>query len=173
VGAHRAEAPGMNGWGVLLWSFVAALVLIVIGIFATLVAQQRIDLFPVAEETVAPAPEETGVVDMTYSVLILNATPEEGLDAQVRESLINAQWPDELISYGDAGTQDFAETTVYYVADDEREAALGLADLIGGALVDQSDVYADPNDPEQKQLVVVVGLDRSSAQPDPAETPAQ
>ena len=163
----------MNGWIVLLWSFVAALVLIVAGIFVALVMMGRISLFPAAEESIAPVPEETGIVDTSYSVLILNATPEEGLDAQIRESLINAQWPDELISSGDAGTQDFAETTVYYVSDDEREVALGLADLIGGAEVDQSDSYADPNNPEQKQLVVVVGLDRSSTQPESTQTPAE
>ena len=163
----------MNGWIVLLWSVVAALVLIVAGIFVALVMMGRITLFPVAEDSAAPLPEETGVVDTSYSVLILNATAEEGLEEQVRETLINAQWPDELISYGPAGQQDFAETTVYYVADDEREAALGLADLIGGALVDQSDIYADPNDPEQKQLVVVIGLDRSSTQPGSTQTPAE
>lgn len=163
----------MNGLIVLLWSVVAALVLIVAGIFVALVMMGRITLFPVAEDSVAPLPEETGVVDTTYSILILNATAEEGLEEQVRETLINEQWPDELISYGPAGQQDFAETTVYYVGDDEREAALGLADLIGGALVDQSDIYADPDDPEQKQLVVVIGLDRSSAQPESTQTPAE
>lgn len=163
----------MNGWIVLLWSFVAALVLIVVGIFVALLMMGRIALFPAAEETIAPTPEPTGVVDTTYSVLILNATPEDGLDAQLRESLINEQWPADLISYGTAGQQDFAETTVYHVAEADELAAIGLADLIGGAHVEQSDFYADPNNPEQKQLVVVIGLDRSSAEPEPGETPAE
>jgi hypothetical protein len=173
VGAHRAEAPGMNGWLVLLWAFVSALVLIVAGIFVALLMMGRITLFPAPEATVEPTPEATGVVDMTYSVWILNATPEEGLDAQMRETLINAQWPNALISYGAASQQDFAETTVYYDTADAELAAIGLADLIGGAHVEQSDVYADPSNPEQKQLVIVIGLDRSSIQPEPAETPAE
>lgn len=163
----------MNGWLVLLWSFVSALVLIVLGIFVALLMMGRITLFPTPEATIEPAPEVTGVVDTTYSVLILNATPEEGLDAQMRETLINAQWPNDLISYGSASQQDFAETTVYYDAPEAELAAIGLADLIGGAHVEQSDVYADASDPEQKQLVIVIGLDRSSVQPEPAETPVE
>ncbi|WP_228479908.1 LytR C-terminal domain-containing protein [Microbacterium abyssi] len=165
VGAHRAEQPGMNGWVVLLWSFVAALVLIVVGIFVALVMMGRITLFPAAEEVITPAPVQTGVVDTSYSVLVLNATPEEGLDVQLRDTLINAQWPAELINYGDAGSQNFADTTVYYVSDADQDAALGLANLIGGAQVEQSDFYADPNAPEQKQLVVIIGLDRVTAAP--------
>jgi hypothetical protein len=163
----------MNGWLVLLWAFVSALVLIVAGIFVALLMMGRITLFPASEATVEPTPEATGVVDMSYSVWILNATPEEGLDVQMRETLINAQWPNALISYGAASQQDFAETTVYYDAADAELAAIGLADLIGGAHVEQSDVYADPSNPEQKQLVIVIGLDRSSIQPEPAETPAE
>ena len=163
----------MNGWVVLLWSFVAALVLIVAGIFVALVMMGRITLFPAAEEEIVPTPEPTGVVDTSYSVLVLNATTTEGLDAQMRETLINAQWPDDLISYSDAGSQDFAETTVYYVAEADELAAIGLADLIGGASVEQSDFYADPGDPEQKQLVIVIGADRVDAEPAPEETPAE
>lgn len=163
----------MNGWVVLLWSFVTALVLIVVGIFVALMMMGRITLFPSAEPTIEPAPEQTGVVDTSYSVLVLNATPESGLEAQLRETLINEQWPDDLISYGAAGTQDFADTTVYYVSEADELAAIGLADLIGGAQIEQSDYYADPNDPEQRQLVVVIGLDRSSIEPESEQTPAE
>lgn len=152
----------MNGWIVLLWWFVAMLVLVVGGIFVSLVVLGRIELFPAGEETIEPASEPAGIVDTTYSVLVLNATPEEGLEEQVRETLIDAQWPDDLISYGPAGQQDFAETTVYHVSEADELAAIGLADVVGGAQVELSDFYADPNNPDQKQLVVVVGLDRSS-----------
>ncbi|MGM7699667.1 LytR C-terminal domain-containing protein [Microbacterium sp. A84] len=173
VGAHRAEAPGMNGWVVLLWSFVAALVIIVVGIFVALMLMGRITLFPGANSTGAPAPEVAGVVDTSYSVLVLNATPESGLDVQLRDTLLNNGWPADSVSYGEAGQQDFAETTVYYVAEADQLAAIGLADVIGGAQVSESDFYADPNDPEQKQLVVVIGLDRSSVEPESVETPAE
>ncbi|WP_298038788.1 LytR C-terminal domain-containing protein [uncultured Microbacterium sp.] len=165
VGAHRAEAPGMNGWVVLLWSVVAALVIVVVGIFVSLVLMGRIVLSPEVEPTVAPAPQETGVVDTSYSVLVLNATSEEGLEVQLRDTVINGGWPAEDVSSGSTGAEDFPETTVYYVSEDDALAALGLAELIGGARIEQSDFYADPNDPELKQLVIVVGLDRASSAP--------
>ncbi len=78
----------MNGWVVLLWSFVAALVLIVVGIFVALVLMGRINLFPAAEPTIAPTPEVTGVVDPTYSVLVLNASGQDDLDAQMRDTIV-------------------------------------------------------------------------------------
>lgn len=163
----------MNGWVVLLWSFVAALVLIVIGIFVALVMMDRITLFPAADPTAVPTPEDTGIVDTTYSVLVLNATPEDDLDVQLRDTIINNGWNADSVVYGAAGTQDFAETTVYYVAEADEEAAIGLAGVIGGAHVEESDFYANPDDPEQKQLVVVIGLDRSTTASDPTEAPAQ
>ncbi|WP_306453245.1 LytR C-terminal domain-containing protein [Microbacterium sp. SZ1] len=172
VGAHRAEAPGMNGWIVLLWSFVAALVLIIGGIFGSLVVMGRISLFPEAVPTATPTPEETGVVDTTYSVLILNATADEGLDDQMRDTLINSGWSADVVFASDSTSQDFSTTTVYYVADEDELAAIGLAGVIGGADVQQSDFYADMNDTEQKQLTVVIGLDRSSNPPAATETPA-
>lgn len=173
VGAHRAEAPGMNGWIVLLWSFVAALVLIVAGVLVSLVFMGRINLFPEAVPTIEPSPERTGVVDTTYSVLVLNATPEEGLDVQLRDTLLNNGWSAGSVVYGDAGAQDFADTTVYYVSEADEPAAFGLAELIGGAETEQSDFYADPSNPEQKQLVVVIGLDRATTVPEPQETPSE
>ncbi|WP_308211579.1 LytR C-terminal domain-containing protein [Microbacterium hydrocarbonoxydans] len=172
VGAHRAEAPGMNGWIVLLWSFVAALVLIIGGIFGSLVVMGRISLFPDAVPTATPTPEETGVVDTTYSVLILNATADEGLDDQMRDTLINNGWSADVVFASDSTSQDFSTTTVYYVADEDELAAIGLAGVIGGADVQQSDFYADMNDTDQKQLTVVIGLDRSSNPPAATESPA-
>lgn len=163
----------MNGWVVLLWSFVAALVLIVIGIFVALMLMGRITLFPEAEPSIAPTPEVTGVVDTTYSVWVLNATAEEGLDVDLRDTIINNGWAAESVNNGPAGSQDVADTTVYYVAEADELAAIGLADVIGGAEVVQDDFYADPNDPEQKQLVVVIGADRSTVASDPADTPAE
>ncbi|MFT4157596.1 MAG: LytR C-terminal domain-containing protein [Microbacterium sp.] len=173
VGAHRAEAPGMNGWVVLLWSFVAALVLIIGGIFGSLVFMGRITLFPEAVPTATPTPVETGIVDTSYSVMILNATPEEDLGTQVRATLIDSGWPADIVYASDSTSDDFSTTTVYYVDDADELAAIGLANLIGGADVEQSDFYADQNTTEFKQLTIVVGLDRSTAAPaETEETPA-
>lgn len=163
----------MNGWVVLLWSFVATLVLIIGGIFGSLVVMGRITLFPEAVPTATPTPVETGVVDVTYSVMILNASPDAGLDEQMRDTLINSGWAADVVFASDSASQDFSTTTVYYIADEDELAAIGLANLIGGAAVEQSDFYADLNDTGAKQLTVVIGVDRSSAAPaTPAETPA-
>ncbi len=160
----------MNGWVVLLWSFVSALILIIAGIFGSLVVMDRISLFPEAAPTAVPTPVETGVVDTTYAVTVLNATPEEGLDAQVRDTLTNAGFGTVYAS--DSGSQDFAETTVYYVEDADRPAALGVADLLGGAAVAQDDFYAGLNE-GQKQVTVVIGLDRTTTGGESeGETPA-
>ncbi|WP_243408937.1 MULTISPECIES: LytR C-terminal domain-containing protein [unclassified Microbacterium] len=173
VGAHRAETPGMNGWVVLLWSFVAALVLIIAGIFGSLVVMGRISLFPETAPSSVPTPEETGVVDTTISVMILNATPEEGLDTQMRDLLINSGWLADSVYASDSASVDFETTTVYYVAEEDELAAIGLARVIGGAEVQQSDFYAALNDTGAKQITVVIGLDRSTTVPEtPAETPA-
>lgn len=169
VGAHRAENPRMNRWAVLLWSVVAVLVLAIGGIFASMVIMGKVTLFPEAVPTIEPTPERTGVVDTSYTVLVLNATPEQGLDVDVRDTLLNNGWTAGAVFAGPAGSQDFPETTVYFVHAEDEEAAIGLARLIGGAAVAQSDVNADPSDPGQRQLTVVIGLDRAPA---PAATPA-
>ncbi|UJP10447.1 LytR C-terminal domain-containing protein [Microbacterium sp. KUDC0406] len=172
VGAHRAEAPGMNGWVVLLWSAAAVLVLVVLGIFGSLLAMGRISFggdTPPSQVATA-APEETGVVDTSYAVLILNATSDGSLDGQVRDQLIKAGWDGTSISSSDASTSDFPTTTVYYVEDADEAAAIGLAGAIGGAEVQKSDVYKDLNDSGGKQLTVVIGTDRSTKAP---ETPAE
>ncbi|MBO9626791.1 MAG: LytR C-terminal domain-containing protein [Microbacterium sp.] len=155
----------MNGWVVLLWSFVAALVLIIAGIFGSLVVMGRITLFPDSGPTTAPTPVETGVVDTTYSVMVLNATPDEGLDAQMRDELLNAGWAADSVFASDSASKDFTTTTVYYVGDEDELAAIGLARLIGGADVQQNDFYASQNTTDGKQLVVVIGLDRSASAP--------
>lgn len=163
----------MNGWVVLLWSFVAALVLIIAGIFGALVVMDRISLFPDAAPSAAPTPEDTGIVDTSYSVMILNATPDEGLDAQMRDTLINEGWAAGNVYASDSGSQDFETTTVFYVDDADEEAAVGLARVIGGAAVSQSDYYASLNDTGAKQLTIVIGLDRSASAPEtPADDPA-
>lgn len=163
----------MNGWVVLLWSFVAALVLIIAGIFGSLVVMGRISLFPETAPSSVPTPEETGVVDTTISVMILNATPEEGLDTQMRDLLINSGWLADSVYASDSASVDFETTTVYYVAEEDELAAIGLARVIGGAEVQQSDFYAALNDTGAKQITVVIGLDRSTTVPEtPAEAPA-
>ncbi|AZC14504.1 MULTISPECIES: LytR C-terminal domain-containing protein [unclassified Microbacterium] len=179
VGAHRAENPRMRPGVVLLWASLATIVLIVVGIFGTLLTSGRIQLAPDAEPTASPQPTVEPVIDTSYSVQVLNATPEQGLATQVKDEIVAAGWSADAVSASGAGTTDFAETTVYYAFPGDQAAAAGLADLVlGGARIEQTDVYQladDPNTPEDEsqalQLTVVIGLDRTTDAP-AEETPA-
>lgn len=160
----------MRGWVVLLWAALATIVLIAVGIFGTLLASGRIELFPTPEPTVAPTPEVTPVIDTSYQVVILNATPEQGLATQMKDVVVAAGWPDGSVLPSDASTDDFADTTVYYLTPADEAAAAGLAGVIGGARIEQSEVY-QPASPDTKQLTIVIGLDRTAAGATPTPTP--
>ncbi|WP_043361458.1 LytR C-terminal domain-containing protein [Microbacterium testaceum] len=178
VGAHRAENPHLRGWVVFLWAAVATVVLIVVGIFGTLVVSGRISFGSEPVPTPTIAPTTPSVIDTSYSVVVLNGTSDEGLAGNLRDQIIAAGWSADTVQTGDSDTTDFASTTVYYLRTDDEQAARGLADAIGGAEVAQSDFLQptdDPNTPDDesadKRLIVVIGLDRAAAQPTAAPTP--
>ena len=132
----------MRGGVVFFWAALATVILIAVGIFAMFVVSGRIVLFP------EPTPEPT----------------------QLKDQLIAAGWVPDTVLAGQAGTDDFPETTVYYATDADYAAALGLANVIGGAAVAQSDIYQPTDDPATevdegatKQLTIVIGLDRTAA----------
>lgn len=160
----------MRGWVVLLWAALATVVLIAVGIFGTLIASGRIQFAPEPTPTVTPVPQVTPIIDTSYQVQILNATPEDGLATQLKDVIVAAGWPDESVLASGAGSQDFPVTTVFYVGADDEAAAAGLAEVIGGAAIEQSEAYA-PVDPAVKQLTVVIGLDRTAGGASPAPTP--
>ncbi|GAA3644363.1 hypothetical protein GCM10022200_30560 [Microbacterium awajiense] len=160
----------MHGWVVLLWAALATVVLVVVGIFGTLLVSGRIELFPQPAPTATPAPEVTPVVDTSYGVLILNATPEVGLATQTKDVVVAAGWSADSVLAGEAGSDDFPQTTVYYLDPADESAAAGLAGVIGGALIEQSDVYQPAGDPDGTQLTIVIGLDRTEAGATPSPT---
>lgn len=171
VGAHRAENPRMRGWVVLLWSALATIILVVVGIFGTLLVSGRIELFPAPSPSeTAPSAEVTPVVDTSFQVVILNATPEQGLAIRMKDVVVAAGWPDGEVLPSDASTDDFPTTTVYYVAAEDEAAAAGLAEAIGGARIEQSEVYQSA-DADTKQLTIVIGLDRTAAGQSATPTP--
>lgn len=160
----------MRGWVVLLWAVLATIVLVAVGIFGTLIVTGRVVLFPTPTPSATPLPIVTPIVDTTYDVLVLNATPEQGLATRMKDVVIAAGWAEDTVLASEAGSTDFPETTIYYYLATDEAAAAGLAEVIGGANLEQSDVYQPADDPEAKQLTVVIGLDRT-ANP-PTETPA-
>ena len=160
----------MRGWVVLLWAALATVVLVAVGIFGTLLASGRIELIPAATPSATPAPAVTPAVDPTYDVMILNATPEQGLATQMKDVVVAAGWSDDKVTAGEAGSQDFPTTTVFYVDPADEAAAAGLAGVIGGAAIEQSEAYPATS-PDTPQLTVVIGLDRTAAGQTPAPTP--
>lgn len=160
VGAHRAENPRIRGWVVFLWALVATIVLVTVGIFGTLVASGRVTLFPTPTPSATPTPTVTPVLDTTYSVLVLNATGQSGLATQTKDVIVAAGWDPTKVLASEAGQDDFPVTTVYYPYPEAQSAAAGLADAIGGARIQLSDVYQPEGQPDAAQLAVVLGLDR-------------
>lgn len=160
VGAHRAEQPGINGPIALLWSAAVALVLIVIGIFVSMVLMGRIDLFGTAEPAAPQTPGVLAEIDTSYQVLILNATPETGVVAGVRQKLIDQGWAADALLGSDGSTTQFDKTTVFYVNKADEAAALGVAEILGGAATEQSDHYKSVDADGAAQLTVVIGMDR-------------
>jgi hypothetical protein len=171
IGAHRAENPRIRGGLVLLWAAIATIVLVALGVFGSMLATGRITLFPTPEPTVSVAPTADAVVDTSFTVTVLNATPQRGLAAAVRDEVIAAGWSADSVIDGDAGSEDFATTTVYYATAADEGAARGLAQAIGGADVQLNAAYQPVDDPNTtdvdesaiNQLVIVIGLDRTDA----------
>lgn len=173
VGAHRAENPRLRGWIVFLWAAIATLVLIIAGVFGTLVASGRISLGPDDAATPVPTAEATTpvVVDTSYSVVVLNGTADNGLAGDLRDRIVAAGWPGGSVETGDSDRTDFPQTTVFYLRDTDEPAAQGLAQTIGGAEVAQSDFLQPTDDPDTpddesavKRLIVVIGIDRAAGQ---------
>ncbi|MGV9194628.1 LytR C-terminal domain-containing protein [Microbacterium sp. MC2] len=170
IGVHRAENPRLRVGVIIMWSAIATIVLVALGVFGTLLATGRLGAGPQAPPTpVADAPAVEAVVDTTYSVLVLNATDQDGLASSMSETIIAGGWAADDIIAGEAGSNDFPTTTVYYPTADDEGAARGLAEVIGGAEVARNDSYqptddptTDPDESQARQLVVVIGLDRTT-----------
>ncbi|QOC24889.1 MULTISPECIES: LytR C-terminal domain-containing protein [Microbacterium] len=169
IGAHRAENPRMRGGVVVLWSVIAIVVLVAVGIFGTLVATGRVTLFPTPSATPTPIATAEPVVDTSFKVTVLNATTQSGLAGALAQTIVAAGWAADDVTAGDAGSTGFQTTTVFYSDPAEEGAARGLAQVIGGATVSLSDAYAGlAGGDGSTLLVVVIGADRTDAGATPA-----
>lgn len=171
VGAHRAENPRLRGGVVLLWSAVATIVLVTLGVFGTMITTGRITLFPEPVATATTIPAVDAVIDTSYTVYVINATPQSGLAGTVANQVIAAGWTSEMVYPTESESEDFETTTVYFATPADEGAARGLAQAIGGAAVELNDSYQPVDDPNTsdvdesavKQLVIVIGQDRTDA----------
>ncbi len=169
IGVHRAENPRLRVGVIVMWSAIATIVLVALGVFGTMLATGRIGAGTQAPPApVAGGPAAEPVVDTSYSVLVLNATGEDGLAGAISDTIIQGGWSADDIIAGEAGSDDFPATTVYYPTAEDEGAARGLAEVIGGAEVALNDSYqptddatTEPDESQARQLVVVIGLDRA------------
>ncbi len=169
VGAHRAENPRLRGGLVVVWSAVAIVVIVALGIFGTLVATGRVTLFPTPNSAPSAIVTAEPVVDTSSKVTVLNATTQSGLAGAIAQKIVGAGWPADSVTAGDAGSTDFQTTTVFYDDAAAEGAARGLAQVIGGAAVTKSSAYAGlAGGDGSKLLVVVMGADRTTAGATPA-----
>lgn len=169
VGAHRAENPRVRGVTTFLWALGATIVLVAVGIVGSLIVRGDIDLFPEPAPTIVPTETPEAVVDTSYSVLILNGTPEAGLATQTKDLLLTEGWTEDTVIASNASSRDFPETIVYYTTEEAESAARGLAGLIGADRVTLDPEYPLPGTPAT-QLTVVLGTDLLPT-PDPTTTP--
>jgi hypothetical protein len=159
VGAHRGPRPRGRGWMVLAWAALATVLLVGGGITYLAVINDNIqftDSNPTAAETAAPEeavePEPVApIVDGTLAVTILNGTENVGLAGRVGEAAVAGGW--NVATQANASASDFATTTVYYADPAYEAAALGLAELLGGASVELSTSFPGAD------LTAVLGTD--------------
>ncbi len=153
----------------MLWSVIAIVVLVALGIFGTLIATGRVTLFPTPSATPRTISTAEPVVETSYSVTVLNATTQSGLAGSLAQTIVGAGWSPDSVTAGDASSKDFPTTTVFYSDPAEEGAARGLAQVIGGAAVTLSDAYKGLGSGDgSKLLVVVIGADRTDAGATPA-----
>jgi hypothetical protein len=177
VGAHRGPAKKGRGWIMLAWAFGATVLLVGAGVAVLFIQNDKLSFAipgaatseaPAAtsQATAPPTPTETApveapvvetpptpeaTVDPSLSVTVLNGTPGTGVAAAVGKTLTAAGWT--VDDTGDANSEDFATTTVYYADASLEAAARGVAASLPGAEIRLSSDFAGSG----ASLTVVVG----------------
>lgn len=166
VGAHRAPRPRGRGWIAVGWAALATIVLVGAGIFGLSLINGAISFSgPTSSagapstSAAAPTPSSTPTptivptVDPSLSVNVLNGTGTEGLAGTVGDKLKAAGWT--IGALANADRTDVTQTVVYYADPSLQAAALGVAQSLPGAAVQQTQDFADTG----ADITVVAGSD--------------
>ena len=165
VGAHRAPRPRGRGWVAVGWAALASVLLVGAGIFGLSLVNGSINFHgtsssasksttgtPSATATSStPTPTVVPTVNPSLSVNVLNGTATEGLAANVGDKLTAAGW--KVGALANADRTDLATTIVYYSDPANQGAALGVAQSLPGATVQQSTAFSDTG----ADITVVIG----------------
>ena len=165
VGAHRAPRPKSRRWIAVGWAALATVVLIGAGIFGLSLVSGSISFegspntgTGTGTPTVSPTPTPTVVptVNPALTVNILNGTSTEGLGKEVGDTLAQAGW--KVGAVANADRTDLADTIVYYSDPANEAAALGAAQSLPGATIQETQDFAETG----ADLTVVIGTDFAS-----------
>lgn len=162
VGAHRAPGPRGRGWIAFGWALLATVLLVGLGIFGlSLVNGSNSFHGPTASRsastaapstpTPTPTPTITPTVDPSLSVNVLNGTTRGGLAKTVGDTLTAAGW--KVSALANADKTDVAQSVVYYSDPKNQAAALGVAQSVPGATIQETQDYAASG----ADITVVVG----------------
>jgi hypothetical protein len=194
VGAHRGKVRHGRGWVGLAVFLVALVVVTAAALFVTdrflrvtSADGQGLNLPflpqpttppPTTPPPTPPPPVETDPAVMVargLGVLIVNATPLDGIEAIVGDELAAGGWP--ILGRISAQERTAATTIVYYLDPANSDLARGLVKVLGAGEVAPMSPAAFPNQP----IVIVLGKDARAcagspdcsapaATPDPSES---
>ncbi|WP_431218567.1 LytR C-terminal domain-containing protein [Leifsonia xyli] len=161
VGAHRAPRSRGRGWIAVGWAALATVLLVGIGIFALSLVNGSISFHgPTSSATrstgsptptASPTPTIVPTVNPALKVNVLNGTSTEGLAGTVGQKLTAAGWT--VGALANADKTDLAQTIIYYSDPANQAAALGVAQSLPGATIQQSTAFSDTG----ADITVVVG----------------
>ncbi|MFP3466090.1 LytR C-terminal domain-containing protein [Leifsonia sp. SIMBA_070] len=162
VGAHRAPRPRGRGWMAVGWAALATIVLVGAGIVGLSLVNGSISFHgagasasrtgtPTPTATPTPTPTIVPTVNPALSVNVLNGTTREGLASTVGDKLTAAGW--KVGALANADRTDLAATIIYYGDPANQAAALGVAQSLPGATIQQSTAFSDTG----ADITVVIG----------------
>jgi len=160
VGAHRAPRARGRGWIAVGWAALATVLLVGAGIFGLSLVNGSISFHgpsssasrtASATPTASPTPTIVPTVNPALTVNVLNGTTTENLAQTVADKLTAAGW--KIGALANADRTDLATTIIYYSDPANQAAALGAAQSLPGATIQQSTAFADTG----ADLTVVIG----------------
>ena len=162
VGAHRSPRPKGRGWIAVGWAVLATVVLVAVGVFGLSLVNGSISFHgalssssalksQTSTPTPTPTPTIVPTVDPSLSVTVLNGTTRGGLAKTAGDKLTAAGW--KVRALGNADTSNVAQTVVYYSDPKNKAAALGVAQSLPGATIQETQTYAASG----ADITVVVG----------------
>ena len=161
VGVHRARPSRLSGAAPVLWSLLATVGLVAVGIVGVEAFSARFAGTGSSDSSEGAAPVEAALAEVPAqavfsadeTITVLNGSTTEGLATTVGDRLEESGWT--VGTAASAVQDDVATTTVYYADPLDEGAARGVALALGIGAVERSDAFPGSS------LTVVIGNDFS------------